>query len=180
MTVGAAQPEIALAPDTPQRVYFPCSIAFAASAVKTIANGGIFPPPGNPPTPTEVELLAPSVTISNRILPPAATTLMLEPGADPYFANFANNGVFYLSQDLRVFTVTPGLPALKAPIDGVIALNASNNTSWDTAAGLHLYPGPAGAPERNVFRSGRHRPFTLFPDQTNALSRRLLGHADPG
>ena len=96
-------------------------------------------------------------------------TLTLEPGADPYFANFANNGVFYLSQDLRVFTVTPGIPALKAPIDG-IALNASNNTNWDTAAAYsyiqallqHLngtYSDPAGTD-----------PFTLFPDQTNALS----------
>ena len=169
VTVGAAQPEIASAPDTPQRVYFPCSIAFAASAVKTIANGGIFPPPGNPPTPTQVELLAPSVTIAGRILPPAVTTLTLDPGADPYFANFATNGFFYLSQDLRVFTVTPGIPALKAPIDG-IALNASSNTNWDTAAAYsyiqallaHLngtYSDPAGTD-----------PFTLFPDQTNALS----------
>ena len=169
VTVGAAQPEIASAPDTPQRVYFPCSIAFAASAIKTIANGGIFPPPGNPPTPTQIELLAPSVTIAGRILPPAATTLMLEPGADPYFANFANNGEFYLSQDLRVFTVTPGIPALKAPIDG-IALNASSNTNWDTAAAYsyiqallaHLngtYSDPVGTD-----------PFTLFPDQTSALS----------
>jgi Pro-kumamolisin, activation domain len=169
VTVGAAQPEIPSAPNTPQRVYFPCSIAFAASAIKTIANGGIFPPPGNPPTPTQVDLLAPSVTIAGRILPPAETTLTLEPGADPYFANFANNGVFYLSQDLRVFTVTPGIPALKAPIDG-IALNASSNTNWDTAAAYsyiqallqHLngtYSNPVGTD-----------PFTLFPDQTNALS----------
>lgn len=169
VTVGAPQPEIASAPDTPQRVYFPCSVAFATSAIGTIANGGIFPPPGNPPTPTEVVLLAPSVTIAGEILPPAEATLTLEPGADPYFANFANNGVFYLSQDLRVFTVTPGIPALKAPIDG-IALNASNNTNWDTAAAYsyiqalleHLngaYSDPAGTD-----------PFTLFPDQTNALS----------
>jgi hypothetical protein len=169
VAVGAAQPEIASAPDTPQRVYFPCSIAFAAKAINTIANGGIFPPPGSPPTPTQILLLAPSVTIAGRILPPAETTLALEPDADPYFANFATNGQFYLSQDLRVFTVTPGIPALKAPIDG-IALNASDNTHWDTGAAYtyiqnllkHLnsaYSSPAGTD-----------PFTLFPDQNNALS----------
>jgi hypothetical protein len=169
VTVGAAQPEIASAPDTPQRVYFPCSVTFAASAVKTIADGGIFPPPGNPPVPTQVELLAASLTIADRILPPAVATLTLEPGADPYFANFAPNGEFYLSQDLRVFTVTPGIPALKAPVDG-IALNAASTTNWDTAAAYgylqallaHLnaaYSDPAGTD-----------PFTRFPDQSNALS----------
>ena len=70
-------------------------------------------------------------TIDGQLLPAAETTLTLEPGADPYFANFATNGEFYLSQDLRVFTVTPGIN--KAPIDG-IALNAPDNTNWDTGA----------------------------------------------
>ena len=57
----------------------------------------------------------------------------------------------------------------KAPIDG-IALNASDNTHWDTGAAYtyiqnllkHLnstYSSPAGTD-----------PFTLFPDQNNALS----------
>jgi hypothetical protein len=66
-------------------------------------------------------------------------------------------------------TVTPGIPAVKAPIDS-IALNASSNTNWETAAAYsyiqallqHLngtYSNPAGTD-----------PFTLFPDQTNGLS----------
>jgi hypothetical protein len=167
VTVGAAQPEITTALDTPQRIYFPCSLTFAASAVKTIADGGIFPPPGNPPTPTQVLLLAPSVTLGGQILPAAETTLTLEPGADPYFANFATDGEFYLSQDLRVFTVTPGVN--NAPIDG-ISLTPPDNTNWNASSGYayignllkHLnstYSNPAGTD-----------PFTLFPDQTNALS----------
>jgi hypothetical protein len=166
VTVGAPQPEIATALNTPQRVFFPCSIQFSASAAKTIAQGGIFPEPGSPPTPTQLTLFAPSVTIAGQILPAAETILTLDPGADPYFANFATNGEFYLSQDLRVFTVTPGIN--NAPIDG-IALNASNNTNWDTNAGydyiqrlLEHLNSTYGAPGTD--------PFTLFPDQTNALS----------
>jgi len=169
VTAGAPQAEIAGSPNTPQRVYFPCSVTFAASAIKTVAQGGIFPVPGNPPVSTPVLLLAQSVNIAGQLLPGAETSLTLEPGADPYFANFATNGEFYLSQDLRVFTVCPGIAASKAPIDG-IALNASSNTNWDTGAAYtyiqtllqHLnstYSDPSGTD-----------PFTLFPDQTNALS----------
>jgi len=171
VTVGAQQPEIATALDTPQRIYFPCSISFASSAVRTIAQGGIFPPPGSPPVPKVVVLLAPSFTIADQILPATETNLTLEPGADPYFANFATNGEFYLSQDLRVFTVSPGIPALAAPIDN-IPLSASNNyIPWNTRAAYtyiqtllkHLnatYSDPSGTID----------PFTLFPDQTDALS----------
>ncbi|OUL74057.1 S53 family peptidase [Paraburkholderia hospita] len=169
VTVGAAQPEIASALFTPQRIYFPCSIVFATSAAKTIQQGGIFPPPGSPPIPTQVVLLAPSITIAGQILPPAETVLTLEPGADPYFANFANNGVFWLSQDLRVFTVTPGIQALKAPIDG-IALNASTNTNWDTGAAYNYIQTLLQHLNQTYSSPGGTDPFTLFPDQTNALS----------
>jgi hypothetical protein len=168
VSVGGPQPEIATALDTPQRVYFPCSITFSPSAIATIAQGGIFPAPGNPPTPTQVLLASKSFTIDGQLLPAAETVLTLEPGADPYFANFATNGEFYLSQDLRVFTLTPGIN--NAPIAGV-PLNASGNTNWDTHAAYTyiqallatLNGAPYNAP------SGTD-PFTLFPDQTNALS----------
>jgi hypothetical protein len=168
VTVGAPQPEIASALNTPQRVYFQCSLSFAATAIKTIPQGGIFPVPGNPPTPTQVLLVAPSVIIGGQILPAAETTLTLDPGADPYFANFANNGYFYLSQDLRVFTVTPGVN--NAPIAGV-PLGATDSTHWDTAAGytyIQALLNTLNAPPYNS-PSGTD-PFTLFPDQTNALS----------
>lgn len=169
VTVGAQQPEIASAPNTPQRIYFPCSINFAPSAINTVAQGGIFPVPGTPPTPTEVLLLAPSVTVAGQILPPAETTLTLEPGADPYFANFANNNFFYLSQDLRVFTVCPGIPALQAPIDN-IPLNASDNFIWDSGAAYTYIQ--ALLTQLNAVYSDPNGedPFTLFPEQTNALS----------
>jgi hypothetical protein len=166
VTVGAAVPEIATALDTPQRIYFPCSVKFASSAVKTIAQGGIFPPPGSPPTPTEVTLVAPSVTIADQILPAAETVVTLEPGADPYFANYATNGDFYLSQDLRVFAVTPGVQ--KAPIEG-IALNPTDNYHWDTAAGYDYIKRLLGHLNGNFGSPGQDL-FASFPDQTNALS----------
>jgi hypothetical protein len=176
-TVGAPQFEIATALSTPQRVFFPCSIQFAASAAKTIAQGGIFPAPGSPPTPTQVTLFAPSVSLAGQILPAAETILTLDPGADPYFANFATNGEFYLSQDLRVFTVTPGYPETgsfgsfnpKAPIGGV-PLNASNNYNWDTAAGYTYIQNLLAYLNTNYSDPTKTDPFTLFPDQTNALS----------
>ncbi len=166
VSVGAAVPEIATAPDTPQRIYFPCSVVFASSAVATIAQGGIFPAPGNPPTPTEVTLFAPSVTIAGQILPAAETIVTLEPGADPYFANFATDGEFYLSQDLRVFTVTPGVR--NAPIEGV-ALTPSDNYHWDTAAGYDYIKRLLGHLNGNFGSPGQDL-FASFPDQTNALS----------
>ena len=168
VTVGTAVPEIAAAANTPQRVFFPCSIVFAASAIKAVPQG-IFPVPGNPPTPVQVPLFAPSLTISGPPLPPAETILTLEPGADPYFANFATNGEFYLSQDLRVFTVTPGIN--NAPIDG-IALNVPNNdfTTWHAGAG-YGYIQALLTHLNNTYNTPGTDPFTtVFPDQTNALS----------
>jgi hypothetical protein len=166
VSVGAAQPELKSQPATAQRLLFPCTVAFAKSSIKTVASGGIFPNPGNT-TPTQV-VLASEVSIGGQLLS-AETILELEAGDDPYFANFDASGQnpFYLSQDLRVFTVTPGVN--NAPIDG-IALNSSSNTSFDTAAGFqyiqkllaHLnnsYSSPTGTD-----------PFTKFPDQSNALS----------
>jgi hypothetical protein len=166
VSVGPAVPEIAAAPDTPQRIYFPCSVKFASSAVATTTDHGIFPAPGDPPTPTEVTLVSPSVEIADQILPAAETILTLEPGADPYFANYATNGDFYLSQDLRVFTVTPGVQ--NAPIEG-IALTPSDNYNWDTAAGFDYIKRLLGHLNNNFGSPGQDL-FASFPDQTNALS----------
>jgi pro-kumamolisin-like protein len=167
VTVGSAAPELPTQTNTPQRVLFPCSIDFAASAIKTIAQGGIFPSPGTPPTPTTVELIS-SVTIGGRILS-AETNLELEPGADPYFANFdaAAANPFWLSQDLRVFTVTPGVS--NAPIDG-IALNASDNTHWDTGAAYQYIQNLLAHLNSTYYDSSQGDAFSIFPDQTNALS----------
>lgn len=167
ISVGAAQPEITTQTSTPQRVLFPCTVTFT-SPIATVSNGGIFPEPGTPPTPTTVALSC-SVTIDGKIFT-AENSLELEPGADPYFANFdpAGSNPFYLSEDLRVFTVTPAVN--NAPIDGV-AFNQTVTDNWDTGAAYtyiqallaQLNTSPYNAP------SGGDA-FALFPDQTNALS----------
>ncbi len=169
VTVGTPQYEIATALNTPQRIYFPCTVVFAAADAKTIAQGGIFPDPGTPPTPTQATLVSPSLLIAGQILPAAQTTLTLEQGDDPYFSNFANNGYFYLSQDLRVFTVTPAVN--NAPIAGV-ALNVPAGLPWATGAAYTyiqkllktLNAAPYNSP------SGTDPFITQFPDQTSALS----------
>jgi hypothetical protein len=166
VTVGAAQPELKSQPDTVQRLLFPCAVSFATSAIKDIANGGIFPNPGNT-TPTQV-VLASEISFGG-LLQSAETILELEAGADPYFANFDATGEnpFYLSQDLRVFTVTPGVN--KAPIDG-IALNAASTTSFDTQAGYQYIQKLLAHLNSTYGSQTGTDPFTKFPDQSNALT----------
>lgn len=166
VTVGAPQFEIQTATSTPQRTFFPCTVDFEKSAVKAISDGGIFPNPGDPPSPTTVNLTTNSFILGGKAFS-ALTEIYLEPGADPYFSNFATNGDFALSEDLRVFTVCPGFN--NAPIDG-IALNASDNTNFDTDAGYKYIQTLLGHLNSTYGDPTKTDPFTLFPDQTNAIS----------
>jgi Pro-kumamolisin, activation domain len=170
VTVGPAEPEIASQPSTPQRILFPCMVSFAGSAINTTAHGGIFPPPGNPPTPVPVTLVAQPVTIGGQSLS-ARTTIELEPGADPFFANFnwqAGFDTFYLSQDLRVFTVIPGVD--NAPIDGIVLDDSGHHSIWDTG-GAYAYI-QALLAHLNSKYDGPSQPdaFGAFPDQSGAAS----------
>jgi Pro-kumamolisin, activation domain len=165
ITVGAAQPEIPSQPNTPQRILYPCSVDFLPGSINTVANGGVFPSPGATPFSLPITGL---IIIGGEIFG-AAAVIELVPGADPFFTNInpqADN-VFYLSQDLRVFTVTPGIQV--NPFPGANLLPASN-TSYDTGAAYAYikfllailnsgYSDPAGTD-----------PFTLLPDQSSALT----------
>ena len=131
----------------------------------------------NPPVSLGALLIAPSISIAGQLLPAAETTLILDQGADPYFANFANNGYFYLSQDLRVFTVCPGIPAQSAPIDS-IALNASDPHNWDTAA-AYTYIRALLQHLNSTYAATGTDAFTKFPAQTRRAQRRFFCHADP-
>ena len=68
-----------------------------------------FPAPGAPPDAKELDA---HLTAAGQTVPAsnAATLFELVGGADPYFTNIdpGQDNVFYLSQDLRVFTATPG------------------------------------------------------------------------
>jgi hypothetical protein len=165
INVGAATPEIASQPGTPQRVLFPCSVTFASSAINTVANGGIFPAPGAVPLSPP---LTASITVAGQNFT-AATVFELGPGADPFFSNLnsAGSNVFYLSQDLRVFTVTPGINT--SPILGVPLLPA-DNTKFDSGAAYNyiqvllavLNAGSSDASTGNDI-------FASFPDQSGAF-----------
>ncbi|MBV9965669.1 MAG: hypothetical protein JO008_08235, partial [Alphaproteobacteria bacterium] len=168
VTVQAASPEIPSQQDTVQRILYPCTVQFTKTAAQTVAQGGIFPSPGTPPNPTVAPITSSTISIGGRLLT-AESQLILEPGADPYFANFATNQVFYLSDDLRVFTVTPGIN--NAPIDA-IALNPTDNTNWDSAAAYSYIQGllqHLNSTKAYTDPTGTDA-FSKFPDQTNALS----------
>ncbi len=161
----AASPEIPSQPDMVQRILFPCTVQFTANAARTVAQGGIFPSPGDPPTPTVAPLIS-SVSIGGQILT-AESELLLDPGADPYFANYANNEYFYLSNDLRVFTVTPGVN--NNPIDN-IPINPTDNVNWDSNAGYSYIQALLAHLNNTYTDPNGTDAFSKFPDQTNALT----------
>ncbi len=126
---------------------------------------------GSAPTPLPITA---SVTVNGQSLN-AATVFQLLPGDDPYFANVTDinakvQNAFYLSQDLRVFTATPGVNA--TPISGVgtpPALTPTSNTSSDTSAAYSYVQALLNYLTTNYSTPGTD-PFALFPDQTNALT----------
>lgn len=90
-------------PGAPQRIRIAYDITFNNASLAA------FPTPGNGPIAREFDAF---ITVGgNRLAPSDASTIFeLVAGADPYFTNIDShqNNVFYLSQDLRVFTGTPG------------------------------------------------------------------------
>lgn len=104
--------------DTPQRIRFGYDLQFSTGSLTA------FPAVGASPV---QKLLAASITIRGRLLDYAPATLFeLIAGADPYFTNVnpsAGND-FWLSQDLRVFTATPG--ANDTPVTGAPAMGSDN------------------------------------------------------
>jgi hypothetical protein len=181
VAIGAAAPELPAEPNTPQRILYPCSVAFPAALIKPVAQGGIFPSPGA----AAIDLpLSAAITVDGQLLT-ATTVFELAPGADPSFANFDADGdnVFYLSQDLRVFTVTPGIN--KTPIGGV-ALAAADDVNFDTAAGFTYIQQLLAHLNDNFDDPAGTDPFTLLPDQSDALSAdssvipTAINPADPG
>jgi hypothetical protein len=96
--------------NVPQRILFPYDVAFPLT---TPASAGPFPPTAMSPQTYELDT---AFAISGG--PPSAAVLFeLVAGQDPYFTNVGTQeNVEWLSQDLRVFTVTPGFNA--SPING--------------------------------------------------------------
>ena len=111
-------------PGAQQRIRVPFDITFSNASLAD------FPASGS----QTFELDAFLATGGNPVPGTNASTLFeLVAGADPYFTNVdpAQNNVFYLSQDLRVFTATPGLN--QHPVPGAPAF------ATDSAAGAFTY-----------------------------------------
>ncbi|MEI9996933.1 MAG: hypothetical protein WDM91_20230 [Rhizomicrobium sp.] len=83
-----------------QRIRFEYAITFDMASLSA------FPDPGDPPNPFTLDA---SIAIGDYFHPITTGEFFLLGGADPYFTNInvAADNHFYLSQDLRVFTVTP-------------------------------------------------------------------------
>jgi hypothetical protein len=168
ISVGPRQLESTLQIGTPQRILYPCTINFNSAAAAQ------FPAVGDPPK-------AAAMTASFLIptIPPQPTgigcvgEIQLVTGADPFFRSIApdGKGVYYLSQDLRVFTVTPGVnsqPILRSP--GAPSLNPASTTAIDRNAGYQYCQALLNWLSNNLSDSGGVDPFTLLPNQGNALT----------
>lgn len=173
VSVGAPTPESKTLQFTPQRITFPCTVTFAASAVATVP-GGLFPDPGDPPT---TVALNSAVSLGGPKLTAPTADLELDGGDVPFFDNYdpTVGNVFYRSNDLRVFTVTPANN--NVPLYG-IALNANpagttwngqGDPQWDTT-NAYAYIQALLAHLNSVGADSSTDVFTSFPDQTSALS----------
>ncbi len=169
VTVGAPQPELPSQTSTPQRILFPCSIDFAKSAIASIANEGIFP------NPSQSSFDLPLSALISGLGQPLSASMVFElsAGEDPSFANFTSistnaDNVFYLSNDLRVFTVTPGVNT--SPVAGV-GWPGTNFTNFDTGSAYGYLKSLLNTLNSNSsFNSGASDPFTQLPDQSSALT----------
>ena len=149
--------------NTPQRIRFPFNINFGATSLAA------FPTTGNPAL---QEILNATITVAGTILN-ASTLFELIAGADPYFTNInpAQDNVFYLSQDLRVFTVTPGIN--NAPVGNIGTppqLNSGNVSAQDPAAGFQYAQDLINYLNTNYNNPAGTDPFALLPDQAGAFN----------
>ena len=164
--------------DTPQRIVFPYNLNFASGA--TIPP---FPPVTTPPETLPYQLNA-SISFPGfaaHALQAIPTVFELVSGEDPYFTNVdpSADNQFYLSQDLRVFTLTPGIAGENNAFSGptpftptVAGGSPIAYTAQDPAAGYNYIQSLIGYLNTHFgdpTPSGTD-PFALFPDQGNFLT----------
>jgi len=105
---GAVDFENAAQPDEQQRIRVAFDITFSSAALSQ------FPTTGSQTYALDAFL----ATDGNKVASTDTSTLFeLVAGADPYFTNIdpSQGNVFYLSQDLRVFTATPSMNGTPVP-----------------------------------------------------------------
>jgi Listeria-Bacteroides repeat domain (List_Bact_rpt) len=151
--------ENAANPKAPQRIRVAYDIDFSDPALSE------FPVAGAPPA---VKDLQTGLSIGGTAALGAGALAGFEllAGADPYFTNInpAQENVFYLSQDLRVFTAVPGLQP--TPVTG------GPFFATDSPAGAYAYVQALLAHLNANFQapSGPDPFTTVLPDQQSALA----------
>ena len=159
ITSGTPILENAAAPWAPQRILIPCTITFPSSSLASF-------PTGSSPS---FELLTSTIVVGGT---PYTTHTVIElvSGADPYFKNIdpATNNVFWLSQDLRVFTLTS---STSPPTVAGVALSTSNPNTLDPTAGYAFIQGLLTQLNLNYTNPSGVDPFaSVLPNQSGALS----------
>jgi hypothetical protein len=141
----------------PQRIQIPFDLHLTAPFLNQ------FPNSGTATYGLSVSLNAASIPVTAS---QASTQIELVASADPYFTNLnsSDSNLPYLSQDLRVFTVTPGLNA--TPIPGVAALADSVTGAYSYIQSLLAH---FNDPTLGFTNPNGPDPFTtVLPDQGGA------------
>lgn len=152
--------EDAALPNAPQRIRIPYDIRFTAAADPA------FPPTGSTAE-NELDLHAELQIAGQKVNgSDAYAAFELVAGADPYFTNVdpAQGNVFYLSQDLRVFTVTPDLNASPIPGGPAFVGNDTNGAYGYIQSLLGYLNG------NSSYTAGTADPFASFPDQSGTYT----------
>lgn len=186
-------PESPSQPNTPQRIWFPYTVTFEPTSIATTANNGLFPTttPSQLPTPISYTLSATVGSLLNPPPPASVVEIELLAGFNPYFSNVTtisptgqqNNPA--LSQDLRVFTITPGLvdpttgqpyPQLGDSNPSIPLLATTSPTGLDTTSPFTYITALVNALNSDPtytapFPAGTTDPLdTLLPDQSGLFT----------
>jgi hypothetical protein len=148
-----------------QRIRYPFNINFPS--------GVPFPSMGNPPAFYELDA---SITVPGNSTPFTAKTVFeLVAGANPYFANIDpnQNNVFWLSQDMRLFTITPTANN-QMPVGNVpFTFTTGSPTQLDTAAAYNYVQSLVGY-FNNTYSDGSTDPFastsTVLPNESGVYT----------
>ena len=153
----------------PERIRSPFDITFQTGTLVA------FPNPGGGAI---LEVLNAQATVGGKPLPGATaiTEFELVGGADPYFTNVdpSQNNVFYLSEDLRLFTATPAINP--TPVSGAPAFTDDN-----ISGAFSYIPRRPGVPQRSeqpLHRRCEHSVQLRRHSPARRRARwRLFGHA---
>lgn len=167
VTIGPRQLESKLDSNVPQRILYPCTVTFSNPPAD------IFPAPGSDPVASTMSGQV-TVTPSSGAEVPLSCLGSVEfvGAADPYFANMAPDGntPWYFSEDLRVFTVTPGINENPINSPGAPQLNPASATTLNAAAGYSYCQQLVTWLTNNFGNPSAPDPFALLPNQSNALT----------